>query len=173
MDEPEATATADQAPATAGLAKIVLLRDGSPSDVEFTVGSSAIIGRFDASVGPIDIDLSGLEVGSYVSRKHARIDRDDADQWSITDLGSSNGTWLKSDSGFEKVETGALADGTIFALGNAQFAFHTDSPAAVDSAPGADAAAHGDAAHGDAAQGDAASADAEPAQTEPAQTEPA
>ena len=60
--------------------------------------------------------------GSYVSRKHAKFTCDEG-KWSITDLGSSNGTFVLKDD-FERVETAELADGAEIALGNARFVFH-------------------------------------------------
>lgn len=109
-----------------GQGTITLLRNGEPTENVFNVSGQMIIGRFDPSVGPIDVDLGGLEEGSYVSRKHARIE-DDNGTWKIVDLGSSNGTWVKHGNDFERVESGELYDGETFALGNAQFLFHCDT----------------------------------------------
>ncbi|MEZ0327272.1 MAG: FHA domain-containing protein [Fimbriimonas sp.] len=103
--------------------QLVLKRHGAETDIVFPVNPPAVIGRFDPSVGPIDVDLGSLEPeGSYVSRKHAKIICDE-DVWKIVDLGSSNGTFLLRDD-FERVEEGDLADGTEIALGNARFVFH-------------------------------------------------
>jgi pSer/pThr/pTyr-binding forkhead associated (FHA) protein len=102
-------------------AKIVVKRAGVETEETFTFVSPAVIGRFDPSVGPIDIDLGNLPEGSYVSRKHAKLTCEDG-IWRITDLGSSNGTYiLRGD--FERVEEGELVDGTEFSLGNARFVF--------------------------------------------------
>jgi len=104
------------------LAKLVLKRHGSETDISFPVNPPAVIGRFDPSVGPIDIDLGTLEPeGAYISRKHAKISFDEA--WKITDLGSSNGTFILG-SDFEKVEEAEIQDGTEIAFGNARFVFH-------------------------------------------------
>ena len=104
------------------LARLVVKRSGVETDVDFPVNSPCIIGRFDPSVGPIDIDLGSLPEGSYVSRKHAKISCD-GDVWKITDLGSSNGTFLLRQD-FEKVDEADLKDGDEIALGNARFVFH-------------------------------------------------
>lgn len=104
------------------LARIVVKRGGQETADEFTFSPPAVIGRFDPSVGPVDVDLGQIPEGAYVSRKHARISCEDG-AWAIEDLGSSNGTFvLRSD--FERVERADLEDGTEFALGNARFVFH-------------------------------------------------
>ena len=111
-------------PACATTARLVVKRGGAETDIAFPVFSPAIVGRFDPSVGPIDVDLAELPEGQYVSRKHAKLSCDGA-VWSIEDLGSSNGTFLLKDD-FERVEKGELADGQEIALGNARFVFHLD-----------------------------------------------
>lgn len=108
--------------ACARTAKLVVKRGGAETDIEFPLSPPCIVGRFDPSVGPIDVDLAELPEGSYVSRKHAKIDCD-GEAWTIQDLGSSNGTFVLKDD-FERVETAQLADGDEIALGNARFVFH-------------------------------------------------
>ena len=111
-------------PACATTARLVLKRGGAETDIAFPVATSAIIGRFDPSVGPIDVDLAELPEGQYVSRKHAKIACDGA-AWTVQDLGSSNGTFVLKDD-FEKVDSAELTDGQEIALGNARFVFHID-----------------------------------------------
>ena len=101
---------------------LVVKRNGAETGEVFTVISPCVIGRFDPSVGPIDIDLGNLPEGVYVSRKHAKITQEDG-VWKIHDLGSSNGTFVLADD-FEKVTIADLADGAEIALGNAKFVFH-------------------------------------------------
>ena len=101
---------------------LVVKRNGTETTEVFTVISPCVIGRFDPSVGPIDIDLGNLPEGVYVSRKHAKITQEDG-VWKIHDLGSSNGTFVLADD-FEKVTIADLADGAEIALGNARFVFH-------------------------------------------------
>ena len=113
---------AEPAPAGDGTAKLTVKRSGAETDVVFTFASPAIIGRFDPTVGPIDVDLASLPEGAYVSRKHAKITLEDG-VWKLTDLGSSNGTFILRDD-FERVEEAELNDGDEFALGNARFVFH-------------------------------------------------
>lgn len=102
-------------------ASLTIKRGGIETDIVFEFAAPAIIGRFDPSVGPIDIDLGDIEEGSYVSRKHARITRDE-DGWKIEDLGSSNGTFLLR-TDFEKIESAPLTEGDEIALGNARMIF--------------------------------------------------
>lgn len=115
--------TTEEATPTALGAKLVLKRSGAETDIEFPVNPPTIIGRFDPSVGPIDVDLGTLTPeGSYVSRKHAKITLEDG-VYMLKDMGSSNGTFLLKDD-FERIEEVALEDGAEFALGNARFVFH-------------------------------------------------
>jgi hypothetical protein len=124
-DEPIGTCTPmqDSAIAQGHLARLVLKRGGVETDIDFPINPPAVIGRFDPAVGPVDIDLGQLDPeGSYISRKHAKIDCDE-NGWSIADLGSSNGTFLLR-SDFERVEEAELPDKQEIALGNARFVFH-------------------------------------------------
>jgi len=106
-----------------GNAKLTVKRGGVETDTEFPFTGTAIIGRFDPAVGPIDVGLADLPEGSYVSRKHAKVWLDEG-VWKIADLGSSNGTFvLRSD--FERVDEAEINDGDEIALGNARFVFHT------------------------------------------------
>lgn len=108
-------------PAACALGTLILKRGGVETDVTFPVAPPATIGRFDAAVGPVDVDLGDIPEGSYVSRKHAQLLCEDG-VWSIKDLGSSNGTFVLKDD-FERVEEAEIVDGTEIALGNARFVF--------------------------------------------------
>src|SRR5580698_2902176 len=120
----EATAYVPDLTPTAGSgATVVLKRNGAETDISFNVNPPAIIGRFDPTVAPIDIDLGGLPEGSYISRRHAKITLDDG-VWTLHDLGSSNGTFVLGERDFERHESFPLHDGLEFALGNARFVFH-------------------------------------------------
>lgn len=102
-------------------ARLVLKRGGVLTDVAYEIHPPATIGRFDPSVGPIDVDLASQPEGAYVSRKHAKVVNEGGD-WKVVDLGSSNGTFVLRDD-FERVEEAVLTDGQEFALGNARFVF--------------------------------------------------
>jgi pSer/pThr/pTyr-binding forkhead associated (FHA) protein len=118
-------------PTHPGFAKLVVKRSGAETDVSFSVNPPAIIGRFDPSVGPIDVDMGPLPEGSYVSRKHAKIVCDDGG-WKILDLGSSNGTFVLKSDDFERVTESEIQDGTEIALGNARLVFHVSDGAACE-----------------------------------------
>jgi pSer/pThr/pTyr-binding forkhead associated (FHA) protein len=111
----------DSEESTIPLGQLIVIRGGVETDESFQFAAPAVIGRFDPSVGPIDVDLGGTPEGSYVSRKHAKITFEDG-VWKIADLGSSNGTYVKRDD-FEKVEEAEIESGTEIALGNARFVF--------------------------------------------------
>ncbi len=117
VEDQAAVETVDEAPAAH--TRLIVKRAGVETEEVFEFEPPATIGRFDPSVGPIDIDLGGLPEGAYVSRKHAKISCEDG-VWKITDLGSSNGTYVLRDD-FEKVEEAEITDGTEIALGNARF----------------------------------------------------
>ncbi|MBV6459092.1 MAG: hypothetical protein HONBIEJF_02232 [Fimbriimonadaceae bacterium] len=126
MDEPEVIETvAVEEPQEDGgerpHATLTVFRNDEETEEVFDVYPPATIGRFDPTVGPIDVDLGSIPEGSYVSRKHARITLEDG-VWRIEDLGSSNGVFLKRDD-FERVTSVELADGDQIALGNARFLF--------------------------------------------------
>ena len=120
--EDAAAVTDHTAEAGTGHPTLVVKRNGTETTEVFTVNNPCVIGRFDPSVGPIDIDLGNLPEGVYVSRKHAKITQEDG-IWKIHDLGSSNGTFVLADD-FEKVTIADLGDGAEIALGNARFVFH-------------------------------------------------
>ncbi|MCH7904935.1 MAG: FHA domain-containing protein [Armatimonadetes bacterium] len=101
--------------------RLILVRNGVETDISFEINPPAVIGRFDPSVGPIEVDLGQVEEGSYVSRKHAKITLED-DVYEIEDLGSSNGTFILRDD-FERIEKAVIVDGDQIALGNARFNF--------------------------------------------------
>jgi pSer/pThr/pTyr-binding forkhead associated (FHA) protein len=123
VDETESDVVSESPAAALAVpsAKLVLKRGGVLTEVEYAITSPATIGRFDPSVGPIDVDLGSQPEGAYVSRKHAKIVFDDG-VWKVVDLGSSNGTFVLRDD-FERVDEAELTDGQEFALGNARFVF--------------------------------------------------
>lgn len=103
-------------------ARLILLRGGAETEHSYALVPPATIGRFDPEVGPIDVDLGALQPeGGYISRRHAKVNFENG-EWTISDLGSSNGTWVLRGE-FEKVETTILTDGDQIALGNARFVF--------------------------------------------------
>jgi pSer/pThr/pTyr-binding forkhead associated (FHA) protein len=107
----------------APLARLTVKRSGVLTSQVFEFRPPAVIGRFDPSVGPVDVDLGPLPEGAYVSRRHARISWEDG-VWRLEDLGSSNGTFILRDD-FERIEDEPLATGSEIALGNARLVFET------------------------------------------------
>lgn len=110
-------------------ARLTVKRGGLLTEDVFEFAPPATIGRFDPSVGPVDVDLGNLPEGAYVSRKHAQIVCEEG-VWKLRDLGSSNGSYVLRDD-FERVEEAELASGQEIALGNARFIFELpgDEPA--------------------------------------------
>ena len=66
----------------------------SSSVSEFSLDSSAIVGRFDPDSGPVEVDLEGFSGDETVSRNHAEIYHE-AGEWKVKDLGSTNGVFIK------------------------------------------------------------------------------
>jgi pSer/pThr/pTyr-binding forkhead associated (FHA) protein len=121
--DPESAETEPSAETTSA-AELRLIRNGQESGDAYPINGRAVIGRFDSSVGPVDIDLAPLPEAVYISRKHAKIEFADG-AWTITDLGSSNGTFvLVPGEDFQRIEEPTpLHDGAQIALGNARFVF--------------------------------------------------
>lgn len=108
-------------------ATLTLKRGGTLTQEKFVIGTLASVGRFDPESGPVDVDMANLPEASYVSRHHAEI-RCAENGWSIKDLGSRNGTFVRAASGgaFARVNgEHALHDGDEVSLGNARFEFRT------------------------------------------------
>ncbi len=103
--------------------RLVVKRAGVETDEVFPFMCPATIGRFDPTVGPIDIDLGKIEEGTYVSRKHAKIVEENG-EFKIVDLGSSNGTYVTRDGEFQKVDEAPIQSGDEIALGNARLVFY-------------------------------------------------
>jgi pSer/pThr/pTyr-binding forkhead associated (FHA) protein len=111
-------------------AKLILKQWGVLTSVEYPIGGKkVIIGRFDPEKGPPDIDLSNIEGGQYVSRRHAEIYRDEDGKWYIKDLGSTNGTFLIKQGSPERIPPNSpreLTDGAEIAFGAVKFIFKID-----------------------------------------------
>jgi len=88
-------------------------------------GPRLVVGRFDASTGPVEIDLTGVAGAENISRRHAELFFDGA--WKVRDLGSTNGVFIKR-AGEEAysprlVEPTEIRDGDELAFGNVILVF--------------------------------------------------
>lgn len=90
-------------------------------------GERLIVGRFDSETGPVDVDLGASPDAATISRHHAELSRNGEGKWTVRDLGSTNGVFVKAatDSGFgpRLGEPRTLSDGDELAFGNARFIF--------------------------------------------------
>jgi len=88
-------------------------------------GPRLVVGRFDASTGPVEIDLTGVPGAENISRRHAELFFDGV--WKVRDLGSTNGVFIKR-AGQEAysprlVEPTEIKDGDELAFGNVILVF--------------------------------------------------
>ena len=69
---------------------------GMPREIQVNIerGSAFTIGRFDVTVGHKQCDFEFEKNTRAVTRRHAAIERDENDQYSIVDLASSAGTFV-------------------------------------------------------------------------------
>ena len=85
-----ATGSATPTPAKLGVKKFGALT----GDTIPLLGTHLIVGRFDPSTGPVEIDVSSLPGAEHISRRHAEIYFEDG-AWKVRDLGSTNGVFVK------------------------------------------------------------------------------
>lgn len=75
-------------------ATLVIERGGTPGTEFELIGDESTIGRWDADNGIFpDVDLDAYDDDAKVSRRHARISRNNGSYF-IEDLGSTNGTYV-------------------------------------------------------------------------------
>lgn len=85
--------TSNRVPGTAH-ASLTIERGDSPGTEFKLVNDESVIGRWDADNGIFpDVDLDAHDADAKVSRRHARIVRNNG-SYSIEDLGSTNGTYV-------------------------------------------------------------------------------
>jgi pSer/pThr/pTyr-binding forkhead associated (FHA) protein len=121
-----ATTTLPVTSSVASTGRLIAKTPNSPVS-EFPLdGSSAIVGKFDQV--PVEIDLENFAGSETVSRAHAEIYQE-AGQWKVKDLGSSNGTFLKrlgqSRFGSGITTTEILNSGDEIAFGKVRFLFQS------------------------------------------------
>ena len=120
------------APAAApSVARLVPRAIGAtPSDGHVLNNANMVVGRFDPSAGPVDIDLGGQAGEGYISRRHAEVFLQNG-AWMVRDLGSTNGVYIKKAGQGQYsprlIEPAALSDGDEVAFGNVKFLFLNSS----------------------------------------------
>lgn len=122
--------TPDTTPASRP-AKLHIKRYGAVTDDTIPLQSERlVVGRFDPSTGPVDIDVSGMSGAEHISRRHAELVFEDG-RWKVRDLGSTNGVFVKraQESGYSPriQEPTPLADGDEIAFGNVVFVFRQEA----------------------------------------------
>ncbi|UQN08355.1 FHA domain-containing protein [Deinococcus sp. QL22] len=123
-----AAETPSATPVLTGEAKLGIKKFGAPTGEFIPLqGERLVVGRFDASSGPVDIDLSGLGGQEHISRRHAELYRE-LGVWAVRDLGSTNGVYIKrkGEPSFSPrlQEPATLTDGDELAFGNLMLIFH-------------------------------------------------
>ncbi len=108
-------------------------RSGMTGDGFVMHSERMVVGRFDPSAGPVDIDLSGGQGENYISRRHAEVYLENG-VWLVRDLGSTNGVYVKRAGQAQYspriIEPQSLNDGDEVAFGNMKFLFVMSSDAA-------------------------------------------
>ncbi len=98
-------------------ATLVIERGGTPGTEFALTGDESIIGRWDADNGIFpDIDLDAHDDDAKVSRRHARIRRNNGSYF-IEDLGSTNGTYVNRGRRLLPGNTQILNDGDEVIVG--------------------------------------------------------
>lgn len=117
--------------AESGSSHLMIKRYGALTGEAFPLqGSSLIVGRFDPSTGPVDIDVTGMPGAEHISRRHAEVYAEGSN-WMVKDLGSTNGVFIKR-SGNDHYEPrlqepAMLHDGDEVAFGNVVFVYRSNS----------------------------------------------
>ena len=98
VEEPQmipSTPSSFSSPSIMGSAKLVAKRSDVPQ-LEFELSSSehSIVGRFDDTTGPVDVDLGDFPDGDTISRNQAEI-YFEGSQWKIKPISTTNGTFIK------------------------------------------------------------------------------
>jgi FHA domain/zinc-ribbon domain len=115
------------------VARLIPRAAANASQVFMLHSDRMVVGRFDPSAGPVDIDCAGLQGESYISRRHAELYLENG-QWMVRDLGSTNGVYVKHAGQAQYspriIEPAALNDGDELAFGNLKFLFLNSSETA-------------------------------------------
>lgn len=105
-------------------ATLIIERGNSVGKVFHLVADESLLGRWDADNGIFpDVDLDTHDPEAKVSRRHARIRRED-DRYLIEDLGSTNGTFVNRGRRLIPGNRQPLADGDEIIVGKTFLRFH-------------------------------------------------
>ncbi len=108
-----------------GVHAVLTIERGESTGMEFPLASDeSLVGRWDADNGIFpDIDLDRHDPEAKVSRRHARILHNDG-QYSIEDLGSTNGTFVNRGRRLLPGDRQSLRDGDEIIVGKTFLRFH-------------------------------------------------
>lgn len=111
-------------------AKLGIKKYGVLSGEAIPLGAGVLtLGRFDASTGPVDIDVTGLPGSEHVSRRHAQLQFENG-EWLVKDLGSTNGVFVRRagevNFGPRIAEPTPLHPGDELAFGNLLMIYQED-----------------------------------------------
>ena len=108
-----------------GVHATLLIERGASVGTEFRLSSEeSYIGRWDADNGIFpDVDLDAHDAEAKVSRRHARIIREN-DKYAIEDLGSTNGTYVNRGRRLIPGNRQPLNDGDEIIVGKTFLRFH-------------------------------------------------
>jgi hypothetical protein len=112
-------------PAAKGVHATLLIERGNSIGTEFRLTSDeSYIGRWDADNGIFpDVDLDAFDPEAKVSRRHARIVREN-NRYAVEDLGSTNGTFINRGRRLIPGNRQPLNDGDEIIVGKTFLRFH-------------------------------------------------
>jgi hypothetical protein len=117
--------SSDDNPLPQGVHATLLIERGTSVGTEFRLTSDeSYIGRWDADNGIFpDVDLDTHDPEAKVSRRHARIIREN-NKYSVEDLGSTNGTFINRGRRLIPGNRQSLNDGDEIIVGKTFLRFH-------------------------------------------------
>ena len=111
-----------------GVKATLVIERGEAVGTEFSLtADESYIGRWDADNGIFpDVDLDAHDPEAKVSRRHARIKRDESGRFVIEDLGSTNGTFVNRGRRLIPGNPHILNDGDEVIVGKTFLRFFTN-----------------------------------------------